>query len=84
MGAGPLDKWREPTQKHAYCLAFFDSDPGENTTSRLLHEEKTMADKVQMTIPLSKMLSELAEKHEMPKKKLAELFGDLSISPSRT
>ena len=35
-----------------------------------------MADKAQMTVPLSKMISELAEKHEMPKKKLAELFGD--------
>ena len=35
-----------------------------------------MADKAQMTIPLSKMISELAEKHEMPKKKLAELFDD--------
>jgi DNA-binding protein HU-beta len=39
-------------------------------------EEKIMADKAQLTVPLSKMLSELAEKHEMPKKKLAELFGD--------
>jgi DNA-binding protein HU-beta len=32
-------------------------------------EEKIMADKAQLTVPLSKMLSE-------PKKKLAELFGD--------
>ena len=35
-----------------------------------------MADKAQMTVPLSKMLAELAEKHEMPKKKLTELFSD--------
>ena len=35
-----------------------------------------MADKVQMTVPLSKMISELSEKHELSKKKLAELFGD--------
>jgi DNA-binding protein HU-beta len=35
-----------------------------------------MAEKAQLTIPLSKMISELAEKHEMPKKKLAELFDD--------
>jgi DNA-binding protein HU-beta len=35
-----------------------------------------MADKAQMTVPLSKMVAEIAEKHEMPKKKIAELFGD--------
>ena len=35
-----------------------------------------MADKPQVTVPLSKMLAELAEKHEMPKKKMTELFSD--------
>lgn len=35
-----------------------------------------MADKAQMTVPLSKMIAELAEKHEMSKKQLVELFND--------
>ena len=35
-----------------------------------------MADKAQMTVPLSKMIAELAEKHEMPRKQLVELFND--------
>lgn len=35
-----------------------------------------MADAKVLTVPLSKMASELAEKHDMPKKAVATLMGD--------
>jgi DNA-binding protein HU-beta len=45
-------------------------------------EEKKMADEKIVTIPLSKMVSELAEKHAMSKKAMGELlagFVDLTV-----
>ena len=35
-----------------------------------------MADEKVLTVPLSKMAAELAEKHDMPKKAMAALLGD--------
>jgi len=48
--------------------------PAAETTR---NEEKTMADKAPaVTVPLSKMIAELAEKHEMSKKSAAAFFDD--------
>jgi DNA-binding protein HU-beta len=60
----------------AALLAFFDSVQAKRGFVTEDLREKIMADKAQLTVPLSKMIAELSEKHEMPKKKLAELFGD--------
>jgi DNA-binding protein HU-beta len=74
-GGKPLDKRIEQTQKVPNCLRFLILVE-ESANSNGRPKEGNMVDKPQMTVPLSKMLSELAEKHEMPKKKLAELFDD--------